>query len=185
MGQYSSLCGFALGLILGGFDTVEVDVQDREQVDSGEKVEARERERKKTSWMTCRWSERARCDILSHNVMCAQGQICREKVSREVYDVYTSCIHFLGHQTCKLSFSLQRSSALVPRGNGGEAQRLDLSSLADDLNRNSCDTEEDYFPECQKWGVLLHSDMTLGRMRRRASTTRSTSSQPRDSPQPH
>ena len=34
--------------ILGGFDTAEVDVQDREQVDSGERVEARERERKKT-----------------------------------------------------------------------------------------------------------------------------------------
>ena len=44
MVQYSSLCGCALGLILGGSDIVEVDVQDREQVDSGEKVEARERE---------------------------------------------------------------------------------------------------------------------------------------------
>ena len=36
------------GLILGGFDIVEVDVQDREHVASGEHVEARERERKKT-----------------------------------------------------------------------------------------------------------------------------------------
>ena len=64
MEQYSSLCGCALGLILGGFDIVEVDVQDREQVDSGEQVEARERGRKQnenkqrtlkhvTSWMTC------------------------------------------------------------------------------------------------------------------------------------
>ena len=26
-----------------------------------------------------------RCDTLSHNVMCAQGQMCREKVSCEVY----------------------------------------------------------------------------------------------------
>ena len=64
-GQYSSLCGCPLGLILGGFDIVEVDVQDREQVDSGKKVEAGERKeedktRKQptlkhvTSWMTCR-----------------------------------------------------------------------------------------------------------------------------------
>ena len=45
MGQYSSLCGCAPGLILGGFDIVEVGVQDREQVDSGEQVGARERER--------------------------------------------------------------------------------------------------------------------------------------------
>ena len=36
-GQYSSLCGCALGFILGGFDIVEDDVQDREQVDSGSK----------------------------------------------------------------------------------------------------------------------------------------------------
>ena len=43
--QYSSLCECALGLILCGFDIVEVDVQDREQVDSGEQVEARERAR--------------------------------------------------------------------------------------------------------------------------------------------
>ena len=48
MGQYSSLCVSTVVLIFGGFDIVEVDVQDREQVDSGEKVEARERERKKT-----------------------------------------------------------------------------------------------------------------------------------------
>ena len=44
-GQYYSLCGCALGFILGGFDIVEDDVQDREQVDSGEQVEARERDR--------------------------------------------------------------------------------------------------------------------------------------------
>ena len=44
MAQYSSLCGCALGLILGGFDIVEADVQDREQVGSGEQEEARERE---------------------------------------------------------------------------------------------------------------------------------------------
>ena len=44
MGQYSSLCVSTVVLIFGGFDIVEVDVQDREQVESGEKVEARERE---------------------------------------------------------------------------------------------------------------------------------------------
>ena len=44
--QYSSLCGCALGLVLGGFDIVEVEVQDREQEDSVEEVEAREREDK-------------------------------------------------------------------------------------------------------------------------------------------
>ena len=103
MGQYSLLCGGALGLILGGFDIVEVDVQDREQVDSEKKVEARERERGRrqhenrqrtlkhvTSWMTYRWSECARCDTLSHNVMCAQGQSVREKVLCEVY-LSTKC----------------------------------------------------------------------------------------------
>ena len=78
---------------------MEVGVQDREQVDSGEKVEAREREREDktrkqptlkhvTSWMTCRWSECARWDTLSHNVMCVQSQRVREKVSCEVI-----CLH--------------------------------------------------------------------------------------------
>ena len=38
--------GAPLGLVLGGFDIVEVEVQDREQEDSVEKVEAREREDK-------------------------------------------------------------------------------------------------------------------------------------------
>ena len=46
-GQYSSLCVSDVVLILGRFDFVEVDVQDREQVDSGEQVEARERERER------------------------------------------------------------------------------------------------------------------------------------------
>ena len=44
MGQYSSLCVSAVVLILGGFVIVEVDVQDRGQVDSREQVEAREKE---------------------------------------------------------------------------------------------------------------------------------------------
>ena len=41
-GQHSSFCVSALVLTLDRFDIVEVDVQDRGQVDSGEKVEARE-----------------------------------------------------------------------------------------------------------------------------------------------
>ena len=45
-GQYSSLCVSAVVLTLGGDDLVEVDVQDREQVDSErEKVEARDKEK--------------------------------------------------------------------------------------------------------------------------------------------
>ena len=54
-----------------------------------DKVEAREGEeedkaRKQQTLkhvMTCAW----RCDTLSHNVMCTQGQTCREKLSCEVY----------------------------------------------------------------------------------------------------
>ena len=68
MGQHSSLCRCAHGLILGGFDIVEVDVHDRGQVVSGAQEEARERGRRQnenkqctlkhvTSWITCRWSE--------------------------------------------------------------------------------------------------------------------------------
>ena len=56
--QYSSLCGCALGWILGGFDIVEVVVQDREQADSREQVEERERKntntkRQPTNAQTC------------------------------------------------------------------------------------------------------------------------------------
>ena len=98
MAQHSSLCGCALGLILGGFDIVEADVQDREQEGSGEQEEARERERGRrqnenkqrtlkhvTSWMTCRWSGCARCGTLGHSVVCAQGESVREKLSWVVY----------------------------------------------------------------------------------------------------
>ena len=42
--QYSSFCGCALGLMLGVLDIMEVEVQDREQVEVREKVEARETE---------------------------------------------------------------------------------------------------------------------------------------------
>ena len=43
-GQYSSLCGSALGLMLGVLDIIGVEVQDREQVEVRDKVEARETE---------------------------------------------------------------------------------------------------------------------------------------------
>ena len=42
--QYSSFCGCASGLMLGVLDIMEVEVQDREQVDVREKVDARETE---------------------------------------------------------------------------------------------------------------------------------------------
>ena len=38
-----------------------------------------------TSWMACGWSERARCDTLGHNVVCAQSESVREKLSCELY----------------------------------------------------------------------------------------------------
>ena len=45
-GQYSSLCVGAVVLTLGSDDIVEVDVPDREQVDSErEKVEVRDKEK--------------------------------------------------------------------------------------------------------------------------------------------
>ena len=47
-GHYSSLCVSAVVLFLGGFDHMEVDEQDREQVDSErESRGARERERRR------------------------------------------------------------------------------------------------------------------------------------------
>ena len=86
-GQHSSLCVSAVVLILGGSDDMEVDEQDREQVDSERESrgawEKGRRQHKETT--TLRRSECGRCDTLSHNVMCAQGQICREKGSCEVY----------------------------------------------------------------------------------------------------
>ena len=45
-GEYSSLCVSAVVLILGGSDDMEVDEQDREQVDS--ERERREKEKNKT-----------------------------------------------------------------------------------------------------------------------------------------
>ena len=41
-GQYSSFCGCAMGLMLGGLDHTEVEIQDREQIEVREKIEARE-----------------------------------------------------------------------------------------------------------------------------------------------
>ena len=43
-GQYSSFCGCAVDLVLGVLDIMEVEVQDREQVEVREKVEARDTE---------------------------------------------------------------------------------------------------------------------------------------------
>ena len=43
-GQYSSFCGCALGLVLGGFDHMEDDDQDRGDEEIGQDVEALERE---------------------------------------------------------------------------------------------------------------------------------------------
>ena len=62
---------------------MEVEVQDREQVEVGEKVEARETEEKDKNkrttnaqtcddmWMNMFYADTS-CDTLSHNVMCAQ-----------------------------------------------------------------------------------------------------------------
>ena len=45
-GQYSSFCGRAVDLVLGGFDDMEDDVQDRGDEENGQKVETLEREGK-------------------------------------------------------------------------------------------------------------------------------------------
>ena len=82
--QYSSFCGCAFGFMLGVLDLMEVEVQDRQQVEMRENVEARETEeedktRKQqtlrlvmTMWMNMFYADTS-CDTLSHNVMCAQG----------------------------------------------------------------------------------------------------------------
>ena len=74
---------------------MEVDEQDREQMDSERERDAREKGRRQnketTNTQTCGdicmsdFLPDTRCDTLSHNVMCAQNQICRGKVSCEVY----------------------------------------------------------------------------------------------------
>ena len=75
---------------------MEIDEQDREQVDNErESRDARGRGRRQsketTNAQTCDdmyvsvLLTDTRCDTLSHNVMCAQGQICRENLSCEVY----------------------------------------------------------------------------------------------------
>ena len=86
---------------------MEVDVQDREQVDSGEKVEARERERERerkktkqgnnqrtlkhvTSWMACGWSEMRSLRHLEPKCECDQRVKVFEKKSRvKCENVYT------------------------------------------------------------------------------------------------
>ena len=83
-GKYSSFGGCALGLMLGVLDLMEVEVQDREQVEVRENVEARETEegdknKETTNAQTCddMWMNMfcadASCDTLSYYAMCAQG----------------------------------------------------------------------------------------------------------------
>ena len=95
-GEYSSLCVSAVVSILGGSDGMEVDKQDREQVDNERESrgargrgrrQIKNRQRTLKHVMTCAWVilSDTRCDTLSHNVTCAQSQSVREKVSCEVY----------------------------------------------------------------------------------------------------
>ena len=46
MGQYSSFCGCAWDLVLGGSDHTEDDDEDRGDEENGQNVEARERGKK-------------------------------------------------------------------------------------------------------------------------------------------
>ena len=65
-------------LMLGDLDNMGV-VQDREQVEEGEKVEARETEeedktrKQQTLKHVMTFYADTSCDTLSHNVMCARG----------------------------------------------------------------------------------------------------------------
>ena len=81
--QYFSFCGCALGWVLGGFDHMEVEVQDREHVEVRERERERRgmRDRKKTKQGNNKRSDRwwhvdetlfcadTSCDTLSHNVV--------------------------------------------------------------------------------------------------------------------
>ena len=82
--------------MLGVLDIVGVEVRNREQVEVRENVEARETEEEDKTRETTNAQTRADMridmfyadtprDTLSHNVMCAQGSKCREKVSCEVF----------------------------------------------------------------------------------------------------
>ena len=76
--------------MLGVLDIMGVEVQDREQVDSeresrGTREGGRRQNKETTNARTCDDMSDTSCDTLSHNVMCAQSQICREKLSCEVY----------------------------------------------------------------------------------------------------
>ena len=51
-GQCSSFCGCAFGLVLGGFDHMEVEVQDRERVEARE-TEEEDKTRNQTNAQTC------------------------------------------------------------------------------------------------------------------------------------
>ena len=78
---------------------MEVDEKDTEQVESARESRGargrgrRQNENKQQTLkhvMTCAWVilSDTRCDTLSHNVVCAQSESGREKLSCEVY-VYT------------------------------------------------------------------------------------------------
>ena len=98
-GQYSSLCVSAVVLFLGGFDHMEVDEQDRAQVDSERKVEARERDeedkvRKTTNAQTC--DDMCMSDFVRHTLRhlepqcdaCTKSNMSRESLVWSV-SVYT------------------------------------------------------------------------------------------------
>ena len=93
-GQYSSLCVSAVVLILGGSDDLEVDEQDREQVDS-ETEWRRERERKKTKREQTTNAETrddmCMCDFVRHalQLCCVHKVKYVEKKSR----VRCICLH--------------------------------------------------------------------------------------------
>ena len=77
-------CGCALPFMLGVLDIIAVEVQNRDQVEERENVEARETEEEDTNkettnaqtcddmWMNMFHADTS-CDTLSRNVMCAQG----------------------------------------------------------------------------------------------------------------
>ena len=90
MVQYSSLCVIAVVLILDGFDIAAVDVHEREHVDRGEKVEARDREERTTRTYNARsnmWHHGRHADGLNAHQRHFEPQcgVCtRWKCSRKI-----------------------------------------------------------------------------------------------------
>ena len=75
--QYFSLCVSAVVIFLDGSDHMEVDEQDREQVDS-ERESAGARSKETTNVQTC--VDMCMSDNLSDTRCGAQGQMCRESL---------------------------------------------------------------------------------------------------------